>query len=151
MQMRTPFLVLASLLLAAPALADFKLVNRDGRYAEYDGTLTLGGRFERRQDAETLDWRGDRVCFFPEAEAVKKLPRSFPTNKPAMFCFSNSRSAVALLKLPAVPATGFCGFSGTATVTISRYVVENGIGETYDLAMLGQVADVSPLANIACP
>lgn len=151
MQMRTPFLALIGVMLAAPALADFKLVNRDGRYAEYEGTLTLGGRFERRQDAETLDWRGDRVCFFPEAEAVKKLPRSFPTNKPAMFCFSNSRSAVSLLKLPAVPATGFCGFSGTATVTISRYVVENGIGETYDLAMLGQVADVSPLANIACP
>jgi hypothetical protein len=50
--------------------------NRDGRYVEYQGALTLNGRFERLQDSITLDWRGDRVCFFPDAAQAKLLPRA---------------------------------------------------------------------------
>ncbi|MDP2229006.1 MAG: hypothetical protein Q8J78_16195 [Moraxellaceae bacterium] len=150
MKMRNVLLSSVALVLALPVQADtFKLVNRDGRYAEYEGTMVMTGRFERRQDAETLDWRGDRVCFFPEAADVKKLPRVFDS-RPPMFCFSNSRSAVTQLQLPAQPPAGSCGIGGRATVNISRYIVENGVGETYDMAMLNQVSDVTPLTAVPC-
>lgn len=150
--MRNILLMVACMGLTAPVLAGgFKEVSRDGRYVEYQGELTLRGRFERLQDSTTLDWRGDRVCFFPEAALVKQLPRAFPTNKPAMFCFNNTRSAITALGLPAQPPAGFCGMNGTASVTISRYVVENGMGETYDLATLVKAENVSPLKTVACP
>ena len=62
-------------LLSGTVLADgFCPVSHEGRQIEYEGTLSVSGHFERRQDAETLDWRGDRVRFFPEAAAAAKLP-----------------------------------------------------------------------------
>ncbi|MFP5430528.1 MAG: hypothetical protein ACLGHE_06050 [Gammaproteobacteria bacterium] len=150
--MTRTFLMVLGLSLVTPALAaGFKEVSRDGRYVEYQGDLTLSGRFERLQDSITLDWRGDRVCFFPEAAQVKQLPRAFASNKPAMFCFNNTRSAINALGLPPQPPAGACGMSGTATVSISRYVVENGMGETYDLATFVKADNVSPLKSVLCP
>lgn len=150
--MRKMLLLLVGMSLAAPVLADvFREVSRDGRYVEYQGDMSLNGRFERLQDSITLDWRGDRVCFFPEPAQAKQLPHAFPTNKPAMFCFSNTRFAIASLGLPAQPPSGACGMVGNATVNISRYVVENGMGETYDLATLVKADNVSPLKTVACP
>lgn len=129
----------------------FKLVTQEGRYSEYEGSLTLNGRFERRQDAESLEWRGDRVCFFPEAAGVKQLPGKFDTKKPAMFCFTNTRTVIAMLKLPPQPPVGACGVNGTARVRISRYVVESGTGETYDLATLDNVSAFSAPSALSCP
>lgn len=150
--MRKIILTFAFMCLAAPVLASpFREVGRDGRYVEYQGELTLSGRFERLQDSITLDWRGDRVCFFPDATGLKQLPRAFATNKPAMFCFANTRSSITALGLPPQPPAGACGMTGTATVGISRYVVENGMGETYDLATLVKAENVSPLKSVACP
>lgn len=150
--MRKAILLVVGLVLAAPVMANpFKEVGRDGRYVEYQGELTLKGRFERLQDSITLDWRGDRVCFFPDAESTRQLPRAFSSSKPAMFCFANTRGAIAQLGLPSAPAAGACGMTGTASVSISRYVVENGMGETYDLATLTKAANVSPLKTVACP
>ncbi len=68
-----------------------------------------------------------------------------------MFCFNNTRSASILLGMPPQPPAGACGMTGTATVEISRYVVENGMGETYDLAALVKAQDVSPLKPVPCP
>ncbi|HQV41556.1 MAG: hypothetical protein IT466_11025 [Moraxellaceae bacterium] len=138
--------------MSAPVVAaGFKEVSRDGRYVEYQGDLRLSGRFERQQDSITLDWRGDRVCFYPDAVPAKLLPRVFPTNKPAMFCFSNTRTAINALGLPPEPPEGACGMIGTATVSISRYVVENGMGETYDLATFVSAENVSTLKPVPCP
>lgn len=135
------------LMLSSPVMADgFKLVSRDGRIAEYEGTLSLSGRFERRQDAETLDWRGDRVCFFPDAAAAGQLPGS---KKAAMFCFSNHRAAMQQLSL-ASSQPGSCGTTGTATVAISHYVAENGAGETIDQAWLDKVVQQGPVSPIRC-
>jgi hypothetical protein len=137
--------------LSTPVMAaGFKEVDRDGRYVEYQGELTLSGRFERLQDSITLDWRGDRVCFFPDAAQAKLLPRAFATNKPAMFCFNNTRFAISTLGLPPQPPANECGMTGTATVSISRYVVENGVGETYDLATLVKAQNISPLKSVPC-
>jgi len=150
--MRKVMLLVVGLVLSVRVMANpFKEVSRDGRYVEYQGGLTLKGRFDRLQDATTLDWRGDRVCFFPEAEDARQLPRAFSSSKPAMFCFSNTRAAIAALGLPSQPPAGACGMTGTATVSISRYVVENGMGETYDLATLVKAVNVSPLMTVACP
>lgn len=146
------FVMVLAASLATPVIASgFREVSRDGRYVEYQGSLTLGGRFERLQDSITLDWRGDRVCFFPTAAQVKQLPRAFAASKPAMFCFNNTRAAIQALGLPPQPPAGACGMAGTATVSISRYVVENGMGETYDLATLVKAENVSPLNPVACP
>ncbi len=135
-------------LFSTPVLADgFKLVSRDGRQAEYEGTLNLSGRFERRQDAETLDWRGDRVCFFPEAAAAGLLPGN---KKAGMFCFSNHRAAMQQLSLVTTAQPGSCGVTGTATVAISRYMAEAGSGETIDQAWLDKVVQQGPVSPIRC-
>lgn len=150
--MRKIVVVAMCLGLSTPVVAaGFKEVGRDGRYVEYQGELTLTGRFERLQDSITLDWRGDRVCFYPDTTQAKLLPRVFASNKPAMFCFNNTRSAINALGLPPQPPAGACGMVGTATVDISRYVVENGMGETYDLATLVKADNVSPLKPVPCP
>ncbi|MGH8491485.1 MAG: hypothetical protein ACRERR_00025 [Moraxellaceae bacterium] len=136
-------------LFSTSALADgFKLVSRDGRQAEYEGSLSLSGRFERRQDAETLDWRGDRVCFFPEAQAVGLLPRD-GGKKGAWFCFSNHSAATQQLRVAATQP-GSCGAGGTATVAISHYVAETGVGETIDQAWLEKVVQQGPVTPIRC-
>jgi len=137
-------------LFSAPAFADgFKLVSREGRQAEYEGTLSLSGRFERRQDAETLDWRGDRVCFFPDAQALSQLPRE-GGKKGAWFCFSNHRAAMQQLSLASASQPGSCGVTGTATVAISHYTAENGTGETIDQAWLDKVVQQGPVSPIRC-
>jgi hypothetical protein len=140
-----------SAVISAPAMADgFKLVSRDGRLAEYEGTLSLSGRFERRQDAETLDWRGDRICFFPDASAAAQLPREGAARKGAWFCFANNKAATQQLRIAATQP-GSCGVTGTATVAISHYVAENGTGETIDQAWLDKVVQQGPTSPLRCP
>lgn len=149
MVMRKIPVLFCVLLFSAPVLADgFKLVNREGRQAEYEGTLSLSGRVERRQDAETLDWRGDRVCFFPDAQAASLLPRD-GGKKGAWFCFSNHRAALQQLSLASSPQ-GSCGLSGNATVAISHYTAETGTGETIDQAWLDKVVQQGPVTPIRC-
>lgn len=144
--------LLCCLMLASTAVhaEAFKLVSRDGRQAEYAGSLSLSGRFERRQDAETLDWRGDRVCFFPEAAAASQLPSEAAARGNARFCFSNHRAATDQLRLVAQPAVGSCGVTGTATVSISRYVVESGDGDIFDQAWLDKVLQQGPVSPLRC-
>lgn len=143
-------LLFCVVLISSPVLADgFKLVGRDGRLAEYEGTLNLSGRFERRQDAETLDWRGDRVCFFPEASAASQLPREGNGKNAGWFCFSNHSAATQQLRIAATPP-GSCGASGTATVAISRYIAESGSGETINQAWLDKVVQQGPVSPIRC-
>jgi hypothetical protein len=106
--------------------------NRDGRYVEYQGELTLSGRFERLQDSITLDWRGDRVCFFPEAAQAKLLPRVLPpTSLPCSV--STIRARPSVFGLPPQPPGRGVWHDRNGHGGISRYVVENGMGETYDL------------------
>lgn len=138
----------APLLVSTPVLADaFKLISRDGRQAEYEGTLSLSGRFERRQDAETLDWRGDRVCFFPEGAAASQLPNA--AGGKGWFCFSNHSTATQQLRV-ASTQPGSCGATGTATVAISHYIAENGSGETINQAWLDKVVQQGPVSPIRC-
>lgn len=151
MIIRKKWSLLCAILLVSPVLAsDFKLVSRDGRLAEYSGSSTLSGSFERRQDAESLDWRGDRVCFQPDAVSLRKLPYDALTRKVTVICFANHRTALKLLELPARSADGSCGTKGKATINISRYTVESGEGEIYDLAWLDGVESKSAVESIAC-
>lgn len=139
-------------LLCAPLYADgFREVSREGRLAEYEGRLSLSGRFERRQDAETLVWRGDRVCFLPDAAAAGQLPPPADKQDGArFFCFSNHRSATEQLRLAALPPAGYCGVAGAATVVISKYTVESG-GDVFDQAWLDSVEKLGSTTPLACP
>lgn len=139
-----------TLLAAAPVLADgFHEVDRDGRLTEYEGSLRLSGRFEHRQDAETLDWRGDRICFYPDAAAAAQLPGA-AAGAPRFFCFSNDRAAGGMLHVAALPPAGSCGVAGTATVTISKYTVESG-DNVFDQAWLDHVDKLGGASPLACP
>lgn len=141
----SPLLLLA---VATFAEADgFRLANREGRLTEYSGMATLNGRFERRQDAETLVWRGDRICFWPDGEGAAKLPGE--QREERYFCFSNHSGALAKLKLPALPQEGHCGVAGTARVAISRFVVETG--NAFDEAWLDRVDELGPPSPLPCP
>lgn len=137
--------------LSGAARADgFRLLSQEGRQAEYEGTLVVSGRFERRQDAATLDWRGDRVCFYPEAAALSKLPHVATSKGNSSFCFSNHRAATEKLQIVAAPGVGDCGVAGTATVTISHYVAESG-GDVFDQAWLDRVEKQGPSTPLRCP
>lgn len=143
--------VLLAALVATPALADgFREVGREGRLTEYEGELRLAGRFERRQDAESLVWRGDRICFYPEAAAAARLPASPEANGARFFCFSNHRAAQEKLQLSALPPAGSCGVAGTARVVITKYTVETG-GNVFDQAWLDRVEKVDGKTPLACP
>lgn len=149
--MKRLFAGLLALAVSVPALAaDFRLVSREGRIAEYEGSVTLSGRVERRQDDETLVWRGDRVCFAPDAASTARLPPAPGKAGARLFCFSNNRSAADLLKMPATPPAGACGVAGAATVVVSRYTVESG-ENVFDQAWLERVEKLAPLAPLACP
>lgn len=151
MLLRHLSLLFCTLLFSTSALADaFTFVSRDGRQAEYSGSASVSGRFERRQDAETLDWRGDRICFFPDAETRRQLPADALSRSTPRFCFSNHRAAATQLRLAAAPAAGSCGVTGTATVSISRYVVESGSGDLFDQAWLDKVLQQGPVSPLGC-
>lgn len=150
---RTAIALLLSLPSCSLALADdFRLVSQEGRMSEYEGRLSLSGRFERRQDAETLVWRGDRICFFPEAAARARLPGATGANaqgEPRFFCFSNHNAAARQFRLAALPPAGSCGVAGQATVVISKYTVE--ADNLFDQAWLESVAMLGETAPLACP
>lgn len=142
---------LLALLASAPLHADgFRLASREGRMAEYEGTVTLSGRYERRQDAETLVWRGDRVCFTPDAASASRLPPAEGTVATRFFCFSNSRTALDQFHIAALPPAGSCGVAGTATVVVSHYMVEKG-ENVFDQAWLDRVDKPGPVAPLPCP
>lgn len=148
---RISVLCLLMLPLSGAALADgFRLLSREGRQAEYEGTLVVSGRFERRQDAATLDWRGDRVCFYPDAAALAQLPHDAGGKSNVSFCFSNHHAATEKLQLLTMPGTGNCGVAGTATVAISHYVAESG-GDVFDQAWLERVEKQGPNTALRCP
>lgn len=134
------------------ALADgFRETGREGRLTEYEGELRLSGQFDRRQDAETLVWRGDRVCFHPDAVALAKLPASAEgKGSTRYFCFSNHRAALEKFQLAALPPAGSCGMTGKASVVITRYTVETG-GNVFDQAWLDRVEKVDAKTPLACP
>lgn len=138
-------------LLSAFAGADgFRQLDSEGRMTNYEGTMTVSGRFEHRQDAETLSWRGDRVCFYPDAAALAKLPQVSAGKNNPFFCFSNHRAALEKLQLAAVPAPGLCGEAGTATVAISRYIVESG-KDVFDQAWLDRLEKQGSKTTLRCP
>ena len=149
--MRTTLVLALGLLFSTPLLADgFRLVGREGRLTEYEGSVSLSGRLERRQDAETLVWRGDRVCFTPDAASASRLPPAAGQAANRFFCFSNNRSAAGLLGIPAQPPAGSCGVTGAATVLVSRYTVESG-ENVFDQAWLDRVEKPGALTPLACP
>jgi hypothetical protein len=147
---RTAFLMMA-LALSTGARADgLRQVSSEGRLVEYEGSLTLAGRFERRQDAETLVWQGDRVCFRPDAGSARLLPPAGGKAATRLLCFSNHRGALEQLHLAALPPAGSCGTAGPATVVVTRYTVEQG-DNTFDQAWLDRVERAGPVTPLACP
>ena len=143
--------VLLALVASAPLHADgFRLVSREGRQVEYEGSVSLKGRFERRQDAETLVWRGDRVCFTPDAASAAQLPPAETATARRFFCFSNHRNALEQLHIAALPPAGSCGVSGIATVVVSHYTVEKG-ENVFDQAWLDRVDAPGTLTPLPCP
>lgn len=126
-------------------------VASEGRLTEFEGRVSVSGRFERRQDDETLVWRGDRVCFQPDAASQARLPgRAEPAGTARYFCFSNHRAALQQFQLAAQPAPGTCGTAGNARVLITKYTVETG-GNVFDQAWLERVEALEARSPLACP
>lgn len=149
--MRIPVMAMLALLASAPLQADgLRLASSEGRLAEYEGSVTLTGRFERRQDAETLVWRGDRVCFTPDAVSAGRLPPAGGKSAARLLCFSNNRGAIEQFHLAALPPAGSCGVTGTATVVVTRYTVEKG-ENVFDQAWLDHVEKSGAVSPLACP
>jgi hypothetical protein len=143
--------LLTMLLCTGPVWAEgFRLVEKEGRFAEYDGRLALDGHFERRQDAETLVWRGDRVCFHPDAAGVARLPaKPGVRSEVRYFCFANHHAATEKFQLATVPPAGSCGMVGKARVVISHYTVETD--SAFDQAVLDSVEKLDGKTPLACP
>lgn len=150
--MRRFLLALAALAATAPVHAEggFRLVDSEGRLSEYEGSVALSGRVERRQDAETLVWRGDRVCLVPDAASAARLPPAGGKGAARLFCFANHRAALEQLRIAALPPSGSCGVAGPVTVVVSHYTVEKG-DNAFDQAWLDHVEKAGPLSPLACP
>jgi hypothetical protein len=106
---------------------------------------TLSGHYEYRTDAESLEILGDLVCFYPNAQSAKLLPRPHTKLKSPWFCFNNS-GAKALLGIQ----HRSCGAAGTATVIVSGYKAYLGEGGGFDTAALQSVKSHSNKKIIAC-
>jgi hypothetical protein len=116
--------------------------------AAHAGELTLEGTFERRTDAYSKRVLGDAVCFVPDEKHAAALPRPAGDERRAWFCFTNRAHAVKAFAIP--PGRTGCGTRGSATITVSAYVVSKGDGESVDTARLERVLAKGAPRPIPC-
>ena len=131
-------LVIACILLTLSSLA----------LAETD--LTLTGSYEYRTDSESLEMIGGFVCFFPNKESAKLLPRPKTDQRLSWFCFTNRAQSKKLLGITTKSTKPNCGMAGTATVQVSDYEAYLGEGDSFDTALLQSVIGNSNAKVISC-
>ncbi len=112
--------------------------------------ITLSGRYEYRSDNESQDMIGDFVCFFPEADSAKRLPRAQNDKRMAWFCFANKTGSKNLLGISEAGKKSECGLVGTATVQITAYQPSQGEGDDFDTAQLQAVLNSTKPQTLSC-
>ena len=118
-------------------------------FAFADTSLSLTGRYEYRADSDSLEMLGGLVCFYPNTESAKLLPR-LPTDKRlSWFCFTNTKQSKRLLGIPLSTKTN-CGLAGRATVQVSEYQEYVGEGDGFDTAVLQSVKGNSNAKALSC-
>lgn len=115
------------------------------------GDLTVSGRYEHRTDGGSLEMLGGLVCFYPDDESAKRLPRPPKTSSLTWFCFQNSKTAMNQLGIHD-RSSGLkrCGSRGRAEVRIDRYSAYLKEGDGFDTARLRAVLRKSPPESIPC-
>lgn len=103
-----------------------------------DTSLSLTGRYEYKTDSESLQMLGGLVCFYPNKESAKLLPRPSTDKRLSWFCFANKKQSKKLLDIP-LNAKKNCGLAGTATVQLTEYKAYKGEGDGFDSAILQSV------------
>ncbi len=100
------------------------------------GETAFSGRYEYRTDQMSLDIIGKQVCFFPSEPSARLVPRPPGDKRLPWFCFSNSPAAAKMLGFRLTAPVNACGISGSATLTVSNYVVYTKEGDGNDIATL---------------
>lgn len=139
---------LVSVLIACSALAaesrqGLELQRTEGGHFHYVGELSFDGVYSYHGPKEEIG--GDQVCFYPAKEFTRFIPRDSNDQRDAWFCFRNTSKAKNMFSIntrlfddPAV-----CSATGTATVRITNYMVDQTEGDVNDLADLVEVAKES--------
>ena len=150
--MKTLLTVLAVATLTLPALSSaegltFKR-SSNGIYDDYTGQITVSGKYSRDFDDEV---QGDVVCFVAKGSSAKLIPRKKGDERTPWFCFRNQKTAAQTFKISKRPSNkGYCGYQGTATVTVKQYSVYTEISEGSDLAQLVSAKNVSAPKPTKC-
>lgn len=146
------FLCIVFILYSNVAEAEQRLIllKHDGDKSYFTGVVTVSGEFELRTDETTLEVLGEVLCFTPKGETAKLIPRGKGDSRMAWFCFVPQMEAWKLLKIPASPVAGTCGYSGNATIQISNYVVDHNESEVYDEARLVKVISATAPKSLKC-
>ena len=150
--MKTLLTVLAVAALTLPALSSaegltFKR-SSNGIYDDYTGQITVSGEYSRDFDDEV---QGDVVCFVAKGSSAKLIPRKKGDERTPWFCFRNQKTAAQTFKINNRPANkGYCGYKGTATVTVNQYSVYREISEGSDLAHMISAKNVSAPKPTKC-
>ena len=150
--MKTLLTVLAVAALTLPALSSaegltFKR-SSNGIYDDYTGQITVSGEYSRDFDDEV---QGDVVCFVAKGSSAKLIPRKKGDERTPWFCFRNQKAAAQTFKISKRPSNkGYCGYQGTATVTVKQYSVYTEISEGSDLAQLVSAKNVSAPKPTKC-
>lgn len=150
--MKTLLTVLAVAALTLPALSSaegltFKR-SSNGIYDDYTGQITVSGEYSRDFDDEV---QGDVVCFVAKGSSAKLIPRKKGDERTPWFCFRNQKTAAQTFKISKRPSNkGYCGYQGTATVTVKQYSVYTEISEGSDLAQLVSAKNVSAPKPTKC-
>jgi hypothetical protein len=118
----------------------------EGAYIHYAGELVLDGLYSYYgQNDEVI---GDQVCFYPEKEFTRFIPRERNDHRDAWFCFRNTSQAKAIFAIdhslfddPTV-----CSVNGVGTIKISKYMVDQTEGDVNDLADLVEVTKKSQVS-----
>lgn len=133
---------------ASAGSSGLKLERAANNHDYYSGSINVSGKFEMLLDETSVQIMGKRLCFIPEGESQKVIPRDDDQRAP-WFCFSNRDQANKLLSIPKEEA-GSCGFTGTAEIVISDYVVDKTEGDAFDEAKLVTVIKHSRVSPLSC-
>jgi hypothetical protein len=114
-----------------------------------DTSLLLTGRYEYRTDAESLEMLSGLVCFYPNKDSGKLLPRPPTDKRLSWFCFTNIKQSKRLLGIPLSTSIN-CGLTGTATVHVNGYEAYLGESDGFDTAALQSVKGNSNAKIISC-
>ncbi|NLR74490.1 hypothetical protein [Leeia aquatica] len=139
---------LCALALGAQAAPALQRHHQKDALVYYSGEVVVSGQYLQDSSDELL---GDTLCFTPDKATAGLIPREKGDTRSAWFCFDPQTKARSMLKLPAKPAKGQCGFKGTATLRIGHYVVNTEQSDVYDTAQLLQVVSSGKPQPVACP